>query len=211
MIWIGVSVVAYSRILAREGPLQALIPTIPQGENSYILSNDKGCVGEFHTSMKFYEGHYEFIAHGFIRIHYQDQVVEPQVELNASFNSIGQLGGSILRVRRDDNELRAGTKDLNPLHVIFYIREGSKEKNRYETLVPGPITLRKNGDGSFRLEYLHFGKVISNYSGLLKDPSLNRFALHPQKVESEKGACRGTSAIDVPNLNSYAAFLGVPL
>jgi len=88
------------------------------------------------------------------------------IDLSAVFNSLGQLGGSVLEIKTNNLDLLAGTTGVNPLKLIFSARVNSRTFD-YEHSMPGPVKIMKNQDGSYRIQYRHFD--LSSLSGAYLD------------------------------------------
>jgi hypothetical protein len=204
-VGLALSVVSYIEILNREGPLQALVPAIPAGEHRYLFTSANTCVGEGTLSMKFADGQYRLVGAGQVALQIDDIVVRPTVSIDATFNAVGQLGGGVVQIRHEGVLIKLGTKELNPIRTIFEYRLEGATPQRFETLIPGPITIKANSPTSYRVEYLHFGKIASQYGHLLNHPLAQKFALTTTEISKGTPYCNDLpqGGLDIGPLAGY--------
>ncbi len=202
----ALSAYAYARILQDEMPSQSLVPSFPGGAHRYALMSEKGCVGQVRTSLRFEEDQYKFDLKGTFRIRVLDKVLASEISGFAGFNSIGQLGGSAFTIRADKLFLRFGTRDINPISLVMRM-VNDKQHFEYQAFVPGPISIKENRDRSYRLEYLHFGKIAANYLPMLEHPALK--AIKVTSLEQGDGQDLCSSSSEVLDASLVANFIGL--
>lgn len=188
-----VAVVAYGKILNDVSPENTLLTSFAAGEHSFDLTTTSGCIGSVATSFGFKDEQYAFTAKGNLRISVGKNLVNTTVDAIANFNPLGQLGGVIVNVRAPGVFIRVGTKDINPIKAKIVIALSGSEPFNYETLLPGPINLKFNNDKTYSLEYLYFGKILSNYSKLIENPAIKAWIFHTAPSANDANACSAQS------------------
>lgn len=197
----------YRRIVQEEMPDQAILSSFPGGDHRYALMGEQGCIGEMQTSMRFDEDQYQFKLNGNFRFLLWGKPMDSTIDGFASFNSIGQLGGAAFTVRADKLFVRFGAIDLNPITLKLRVVYDGRPAE-YQLQVPGPASLKENRDRTYRLEYLHFGKVMSNYSQMIEHPALKSLRVKSIEVgENHPGCADNRAALDASLLASFVTLV----
>jgi hypothetical protein len=152
MLGSGGAVICYQKINEQQAPAQMLFTDILHpGEGHYDLVSQNKCVGSFNLTMV----HDDItVLNGtmLLRTAGLPDLQEITLSLAANFNPLGQLVDSTTRMIASRIEFIAETKGTNPLQVTVKSKGLGKELN-FASKIPGPLNLRENADGQFRLEY----------------------------------------------------------
>ena len=159
----AVSAWSFRVVASVQGGGKGTVMELPAGAHRYVLRTKEGVVGAFHTSLQFDADQYAFELHGAMRLKVGATLVEPTVEFTASFNSIGQLGGTRGTVQAPGVWIRFGSTDIDPIKLSLRTAIDGVAPIQYATLVPGPVVLSAAKPGTFNLEYLHFGSLLASY------------------------------------------------
>jgi hypothetical protein len=111
------------------------------------------------------KGDFGLTGTGTSKIRLGDRELTSTIEWEFAFNSLGQLGGGVLRVRMGQEGIVIGATNVSPITV--QIR--SFDATSFPPLqfsVPGPVLLQSNGDETFRVIH-EGGQSLGALSGPL--------------------------------------------
>lgn len=95
-----------------------------------------------------------------------DKILPTKIDLETSFNVLGQLSAAILKIGNMDSNFTLGTLGVNPIEITFFSSSLGTNSRRQQLSIPGPILLKDQGDHFF-LDYPSSGKnlplKIENY------------------------------------------------
>ncbi len=183
-----VAVRAYAILLQSNREKQSIIRNIPGYQAHFKIMSANSCIGSFQHEFITSADEIEIKGTGSLRFKLGNEIVSAEIALNAGFNTLGQLGGSVLRISAHGSEVRLGTRGVDPVRFLFRLKESEANAwQRYEISGPGPILLKKDAKDSYRLEYLHLGQALSEYKSFAQYPMLQAMALHIE--QGEPGDC----------------------
>lgn len=156
VVCFATSVELYARLLEKDEAPVPLLPVLIEGVHEYEVFSGSRCVGSFVSSF-IYDGKYQLESELVLRMRARERSKVVSANLQATFNSLGQLGGSILTIVLDNATVTIGTTDVNPFNVVLGLK--SPRRNfRFSYLFPGPIELVREGAGQFRLRYRYLSE-----------------------------------------------------
>lgn len=182
------SIYAYGKIVESRTGTGGALHAVPIGEHSFELLHESKCVGHFSTKVERKDDAFNFTGDGIVRIKIGSTAYAPQLRLVASFNSLGQLGGSFLKVRNGPNQFTVGTTNVNPIKVIIK-SQAEQQLLKYELSVPGPITLTAQGNKSVEISYPYLANLESMYRGTMSQPMLQGARIEFAQAESLRPEC----------------------
>lgn len=89
------SIVTFSAISLETSGARTLASGIPEGEKDFNILHKNSCIGRINSSLTLQNSILVMHATGAVDIAIGQNVFTPNLELQATFNSIGQLGGSL--------------------------------------------------------------------------------------------------------------------
>lgn len=149
------SVMLYQRVLkeTRRGGLFS--EPLRIGAHGYQILSNRRCVGSFTNKLVDDGKTLSFTSEGLVRMKVQGMPLNAKLSAQASFNLLGQLGGSIVDVQTENFSIRIGTVNIDPLRIIIKGKVGAGDF-KHEFAVPGPIELRRVGLSSYLLRHARF-------------------------------------------------------
>jgi hypothetical protein len=146
-----VSYRAYGALLAVEQPQQVLLQSIPVGERHFALLGGESCAGVLDSTLQLHP-ETTLISHGDFSIRYQGRTLNIKLFLGAYFNALQQLVLSNFNIEAEHFKLSAKLINPNPIQIDIQLDDNGGSLNRRFS-APGPLMLRPNEDGSYRLDY----------------------------------------------------------
>lgn len=157
------SVLSYGRIARFEERPQILVASIPFGRKSFLISHLGLCIGGVTVAMDS-QPRPELRIEGEVRAAYRQLNMDAKYRLHSWFDAEGQMVMSRVHFAAADLSIDAEAQGFSPIRLKL---EAVLEKKSHSASVrlPGPIRLKKNPEGSFRLEYV---SVTGGMNRLLK-------------------------------------------
>lgn len=138
----GLSVLAYSTLAKAQIFPASNVLLLPQGQHLYFLKSGAECVGKMSLKSSTEKGELKFESKGSVNIQLGAKKISLPLSFLALFNSLGQLGGSLLRLQVNDGSVVFGTKGIDPISLVIKSEIPGKEQ-RMEIILPGPVTAQK--------------------------------------------------------------------
>ncbi len=157
-----VSVYAYANIQEIERPSSALVSGLREGNQEYKLLFGEQCPGSINVSMA-YEAVWGLRSNGQLRVSYGKALTDVKMITSAYFNPLGQLNSARFELQADGYDLNVTFTNPHPITVDIEAR-GNGPEYRQQFTIPGPFTIQKNGDGTYRIDY--------SYYALTQNPSI---------------------------------------
>lgn len=160
------------------------LPQIPTGIMHFeIVSNDK-CIGFLHYSLNRGSDSLTVESKGVLRTKIFNQHSTISLSLEAYFNRVGQLGGSLIRVSSGAKRLSAGTSGINPMNIKLRASFGQAETLR-EFVIPGPVSITERSGGNYQVKYPFLESIDGAYETILDQPFLVSLGLALRETESD--------------------------
>ncbi|MDC0358508.1 hypothetical protein OAO01_06800 [Oligoflexia bacterium] len=188
----------YSRIVKQERKRAAVLQSIPVGKIDRIILSAGKCVGSTSTSLSS-AGDYELLSTGLLRASLTSKPYTATISFKASFNALGQLGGSVIKVQVGDVNILVGTTEINPIKLIFKGNFG-KRKIEFKRAFPGPIELLENSDGTYRIYYKH-GKFPNVAAADFDEQPLLKLLKFEMRNQAPESALCAAGQEDLVNLD----------
>lgn len=118
-----------------------VVNNISLGEKSYSIFQGEKCVGEAKVNFSHPNDElWSLKLNGVVAI---AKFGQANLEIELSFNSLGQLGGSIFAGNIGDIKFRGGSLGVKPIRIIL------REPSRLELPYRGPVLLQKNKNETY--------------------------------------------------------------
>ena len=196
----------YAALSLRETP-ESLMPGIPLGDLEYIVTSRGRCVGKIELRSSYHE-HYDIDGSAKFLVRYAGVTQEIDIEYSAGFNALRQLAAAFLTLKRGQDQLRVGLKEVNPMFFQFQATLAGKD---YEIRrqVPGPIEVIESKDERLNIRYRYLPS-LGTFSGATQlNPLMNTLQLQILQQDDEKGGlvCDEDS-LEAINLDPLVSQLG---
>ncbi len=149
-----VAVYAYASIQEIERPSNALVSGLTKGEKSYKILFGNDCPGDLSVTMA-YDAVWGLRSHGHLRVAYGKMLSDPQMEAAAYFNPLGQLNNARVEMREGDYSVVLTLTNPHPITIDVETKGNGPQYHEHFT-IPGPFTIQRNGDGTYRIDYAYF-------------------------------------------------------
>ena len=122
-----------------------------RGERRINLRSRDGCIGALGLALNVERELSELRISGEIVLQAGDQRIQPTIEGMLSFNNLGQMGSSILKIRSEGIDLMLGTLGLRPMKGIVRGTVAAQPYNLEFPLDAGPFTLEHDKSGAYHI------------------------------------------------------------
>lgn len=196
----------YQALRSREKP-ESVMPGIPLGDHSYVLTSHGHCVGTVELQSS-YQSHYDLNGKAELQIRLAGKTQKLAVAYSAGFNALGQLAVAILTLEKGSDSVQLGFKEVNPISFQLKASLGGQD---YEVkrVIPGPIELIETETGELSVRYRYLPN-IGTFSGAIQVPSL--VSMLDLKLiedkEQEKGSLCQNGALQALDLDPLLVKLG---
>lgn len=198
----------YTSIINESAANHTLVQNISEGSQKYHINNLSDCIGEFEYSLNSQNNIYMLLANGSFSIQIDKNIINPSFDIQATFNSIGQLGGSLLRVSTNNSFFSIGTSGIDPINIKLRTKiENVASENNLS--IAGPINLIKQKDSLFKIEFSQFPK-LKDYSSSLFEPTisfLSQISLKKNDANSDKCSVDKRNKFDLTTHAHFLSFL----
>lgn len=196
------AVITFVGITASKQHNSVIVNDLALGSKHFAIFNDTGCVGRYLSIFKQSENTFEYSSSGDFNFKLNGSQALATFTLEAQFNSLGQLGASILRLTLAEASISIGTYDINPIKVKLSIVAPARSFQRGFT-IPGPVQLKRADKEHYRIESANFSTVSARLASATEQPWLHQFLPHVSEIEDDDSRCSAYSAyIDLDDLNS---------
>ncbi|MCB0310623.1 MAG: hypothetical protein KDD42_05280 [Bdellovibrionales bacterium] len=183
----GLGLITFSKIQAVENKQSALISRIDTADTAYRVFNLDKCIGHLSSKVLENSSGLEIVLSAKLNVEATFGKFSPDFRVSFFFNDLGQLGASLASAQIGDWAIKAGSSGINQIRLKFSLIRGQERFDRTIS-IPGPIVFKRNPDKSLRVEYLHFGSLLSNYSNLVAGFA-DKLALHLEPADPQAPAC----------------------
>ena len=132
-------------------------------EKSFSFQNtsvdNPGCFGYLESSLNRIIESSSYSLKGELFLSIRDKMMPTKIDLVASFNALGQLAASILKITNMSSNITLGFLNVNPIEISILTSNEGGLPDRKKFNIPGPILLKEYGS-EFQLEYPAAGKNI---------------------------------------------------
>ena len=198
------SLINYETLSAR-----TIVSGVQEGQKKYVLSDSGKCIGTLESNLTSQNSIFIIHASGSLDVNIGQTKVRPTLDLQATFNSIGQLGGSLLRVSIDDSYFSVGSSGIDPMNLKLRSKVRNVEVQR-EVSVNGPVEMKKQRDGTYRIEYPELHR-LKGYSDSMFGPAFSFISnLSLSSVDDIPAQCESStrSSLDLTAQASFVSILG---
>lgn len=191
-----VSVVSYRRLQIVEKPSQELFQNLALGNHDYAVIEKGRCVGKLNWTMEV-EPQISMVSTGEMHFSVRGKPSVAKEFLGAYFNVFNQMVACNVTIQTEKGKVNVRLSNPSPISVqILYTVGGKENEQRLE--IPGPILLKENSDGSYRLDYSALSGSLSPYSSSFSSySSLHHFDFTLQPLQASASLCA--------NLDSHEA------
>lgn len=194
-----VAVTSYRAMQAVEVPEQALLRSIALGKHHHLILQGERCVGSFTTEFRL-EPETTIVSQGQVRFRYQEKQLTANVFAGVLFNALDQLVTANFAYSTNDVRVEANLSNPNPLHATIKSSFLGNVVEKQLTL-PGPVFLRRNSDGSYRIDYSVLNAAFSSYGkGVSQLPALNLDLHIAPGTDAEKERCDALTESPQPSI-----------
>jgi len=186
-----VSVLAYHRLRLVERPPQEMFQRLPNGKTEFALLQNEKCIGKLSSDLET-EPQTTIVSRGEMHFRVEGRDVTARLFLGAFFNAFEQLVACNFSIESENGKVQV--KLLNPSPIsgsLSYTFSGQHREQTFE--LPGPILLKTNSDGSYRLDYSALSGNLSPYMNSFSHKSFGNFNLEAAPLD---GQCANFEASD---------------
>lgn len=164
-----------------------------QGGRHYwhILDQNQACIGEFNLDFQHSTSSSSLKGEGSFSLKSADQALPFRVTLEMTFNDLGQLGASILKLSSDSTTASIGSTNVAPIYLKVRSQLPNESQSVYDFTIPGPIFVEPINSNAYRLRY----RYLDNFA-FPPTPALSLSHFLSLKSASEKETCN-QQALDV--------------
>lgn len=156
-----------------------------------LLSNDQ-CIGHLeYTFARSDEDSYSITGGGKIWVAYQGNQVEFKLSIEAFFNKLGQLGGSVFQLVAGKNQALIGSSGTNPIEVALKFQLDGSDRVERRIQVPGPITLKRLSSGNFQVHAQLLRSFGSTMKRIGDQPLLTALRLRTEPINERINCASG--------------------
>ncbi|MCO6430535.1 MAG: hypothetical protein J5J00_06710 [Deltaproteobacteria bacterium] len=197
----------YAHITGHAGTSAILKKHIPLGQEQFLVVSASGCAGSFSSKLDSIASNFEYRSKGALKMKISGELIDGLFTVEAHFNSLGQLGGSLAKASFPNGEVSLGSTNINPIQVKLSVTSGSAVFTRRFTL-PGPILLKRLAYDQFRIEYGGIKALPSQTNAIVNQPWLKAVLPEIRKVDDAQGKCPAEGGfIDIDSLIQSAQLL----
>lgn len=180
-----VSGFSYQKILQLEEP-DFTVFNVDQPTAKYALLSHEKCVGTLETTLT-RERSSTWISRGVIRASIGGKGFEANVNLDGTFNPLGQLQYSSFKLSALGTTITATTKGVAPLVATLSATLSGGSLSR-EIALPGPITLEGDNEHA-RLRYPQASGFSRNYTNLISNQLVSSIDLRAV-IDNKQKRCQ---------------------
>lgn len=194
----SLTVLAYRQIVKLEQPNQVFLEEMLfYGNHKYGIFSKSNCFGELGLNLA--EGRNpELTLELKVRTALKQQHHELVLKLKSTFNPLGQLTDSDLRLDGPDLYAQIISKNINPVDLEINAQVLGRAI-AFKRQIPGPIELTEYQKGKLRLQY-HAGQIIPSQFNLTNLNDLRSKLQLSIEPLSETIVCDKTSSLDLESL-----------
>lgn len=171
-------------------------------EKSYIFhSNSAECLGYLEGKFDRTLENTTYSLKGELYLSVGDIMLPTKLDLETSFNILGQMAASVMKVANMSSNLTLGFLNVDPIEITFLSTAQNAKPERKKFNFPGPLILKDLGD-EFQLEYPAANKTIPlSFDGYQLEQLLNIKIRTDSDVKS-KCASGKRGSIDIVQLTT---------
>ncbi len=148
-----------------------IVSNIAPGIFNYkIVANDK-CIGSVNYELDVNNNISAIKSKGDLNVQYLTQKYSINYIFESSFNSIGQMGGTVLKINILDKYIVLGTINIDPIKLTFKSNLLDVEKE-FSWSIAGPVELKKTTNELYYISGLSFEKIKKDNLKLLENNSI---------------------------------------
>jgi hypothetical protein len=191
-----VTVALYRSITRSERSAVPVAELLKPGASDYAVIASSGCIGTMHTVVNDSADNVIVNSNATFRILLSGRVIPVKMEFEANFNALGQLGGSLLKVRADAMEVSIGSININPMTVrTRFAMDGYHYA--YDSTLPLSVDLVRNRDTTYRILYTKQPGFAEEYTTLVSQPLMQDLLVRAEPLADDGANCPGASALDL--------------
>lgn len=149
---------SYYSILRHTVNENTLASGISSGRHNYTIHETGKCIGWANYELVQKNDISEIKSGGKFNLKYEEQVFPVDYAFESSFNSIGQLGGAILKINVKDSFILIGSTNIDPIKVTIKSNLMVTQRE-FVFSIPGPVELKKSGRDNFSITGLTLNKI----------------------------------------------------
>lgn len=183
-----VSGAAYKALVEVERPEQEMLRALALGESSYAVTQGDSCIGNFKTEVKT-EPDVTIISDGEMRFLFAEKPVTVLTFVGVLFNALDQMVSFNLHLDTEDIHFRFITSNTNPVRAVVTVDFQGRQYERSFS-APGPVMLRKNQDGTFRVDYSVLTGSVSGYANAITQLPTDQIDINVTPIANGAQPCR---------------------
>lgn len=205
----ALGMISYLQVVSKEETTSEglLIP----GKRYFEIFSGEACVG-FLSYDFLYDGTFELLLNGFLRVQYEGENLPFSIDLSAYFNALGQMGMMLFKIKSSDLNLQLRLKDIRPIKLSAK-GQVAGHKLDFTRTVQGPVEIIEVSPNRFAFNYLDYDTA---YDSFLRVGGKSLFSkLNVRWVErsfaSEACLENNTDALDLSAVSNIINQLQFPL
>lgn len=206
------SIITYSTISLEASGARTFVSGISEGEKDFAVLHKGACIGKISSSLSSQNSILVMHASGTVNIAIGQNLFSPNLELQATFNSIGQLGGSLLKLSIDNSFISIGSSGIDPMNVKLRTKIDTSETQKNFS-ISGPVEMKRGNDGKYSVEYAQLSQM-REHSDSLFGPALSflsEISLKEDTTLGERCSEVGQSKLDLSAQVNFLAVLASQL
>lgn len=194
----SLTALAYRQIVTLEQPNQVFLEEMLfYGNHKYGIFSKNSCFGELELNLDEVRNP-ELTLDLKVRTSLKLQIHELALRLKSTFNPLGQLTDSDLRLDGPDLYAQIISKNINPIDLEINAQILGRAV-AFKRQIPGPIELKEYEKGKIRLQY-HAGQIVPTQLNLTNLNDLrSKLQLHIEPL-SERIICDKNSSLDLKSV-----------
>ena len=187
------SVVSYLHIRGSSEDKAQIVSQFPLGESIYGLRFKEACFGNVRFKTDLQGGSLVIEGSGSLRVKHHGVSQDLNVELQASFNALRQLGGSYLKIQSEQLSLLLATLNIRPIEVTARVLNPTLG-TVFHSKIAGPIEYTLIGDEAIAIRGLKEDDSLSNVALISGQPLFKELSVI-QELEGSNLHCDSTQLI----------------
>lgn len=163
-------------------------------QHGATLGSDGGCLGYIEGSFARTLETSSYTLKGEVFLTFNGVPIPTTIDMEASFNILGQLAAAVLRLSNSTSSATLGWLNIDPVELsLLSVAKGASPK-RNTLSIPGPLLLKDLGN-QLELEYVPAGKRITLQIDALLIKSLTGVSV--QSDADAKHSCLGAKRVTI--------------
>ena len=142
---------------------------LKSGKHSWqLFDQNTKCIGNINLEFEHSSSSSSLNASGSVRLKTPAGSIPLDVTVEMNFNDLGQLGGSILRLKSENISASIGSMNVAPVNIRIRHQLSGQNQRVYDLSIPGPIFIEPVSSDTYRLRYRYLENFNLPQSSWLK-------------------------------------------